>query len=121
MRKANNPTAMKKFLVLYRAPVSAQEKMANATPEQAKAGMDAWMRWMEKSGDLVVDLGQPLGSTKHMTGKALGDGDHTIAGFSIVQGNSMDAVTRQLHDHPHFLMPGGCSIEVHEFLPMPGM
>jgi hypothetical protein len=34
---------MKKFLVLYRAPISAREQMAKATPEQAKAGMDAWM------------------------------------------------------------------------------
>ena len=29
---------MNKYLVLYRAPVSAREQMANATPEQAKAG-----------------------------------------------------------------------------------
>jgi hypothetical protein len=36
---------MAKFMVLYRAPVSPQEQMASASPEQAQAGMEAWMAW----------------------------------------------------------------------------
>jgi hypothetical protein len=32
---------MKRFLVLYQSATSAEEQMARATPEQAKAGMDA--------------------------------------------------------------------------------
>ena len=52
---------MNKYLVLYNSPASAAEQMANATPEQAKAGMDAWMAWAQKSGEAVVDLGMPLG------------------------------------------------------------
>ncbi len=51
---------MKKFLVLYHAPHSAVEQMANATPEQAKAGMDAWMGWARKAGPAIADLGMPL-------------------------------------------------------------
>ena len=58
---------MSKYLVLYRSPTSAREQMANATPEQAKAGMDAWMAWAGKAGSAVVDLGAPLG-----TGEAVG-------------------------------------------------
>jgi len=34
---------MKKFLVLYKAPTASFEQMKKATPEQQKAGMDAWM------------------------------------------------------------------------------
>jgi hypothetical protein len=36
---------MQKFLVLYQSTVPASEQMKNATPAQAKAGMDAWMAW----------------------------------------------------------------------------
>ena len=45
---------MKKFLILYQSPVGAREQMANATPEQAKAGLDAWMAWFGKVGPAVV-------------------------------------------------------------------
>ena len=41
---------MKKFLVLYQSTVPASEQMKNATPEQAKAGMDAWMSWAGRAG-----------------------------------------------------------------------
>jgi hypothetical protein len=39
---------MSKFLVLYRSSVSAREQMANATPEQAQAGMQAWQAWARR-------------------------------------------------------------------------
>jgi hypothetical protein len=51
---------MSKFLVLYRSSVSAREQMANATPEQAQAGMQAWQAWVESAGPAMVDLGAPL-------------------------------------------------------------
>jgi hypothetical protein len=37
-----------------------------------------------------------------------------------MQAESKDAVLSLLKGHPHFMAPGA-SIEVHEFLPMPGM
>jgi hypothetical protein len=45
------------FLVLYNSPVPAAEMMAQVTPQQAQAGMDAWNAWAEKNGDSIVDLG----------------------------------------------------------------
>ncbi len=51
---------MTKFMVLYRSALSARDQMASATPEQAKAGMEAWMAWAGKAGDAIVDLGAPL-------------------------------------------------------------
>lgn len=108
---------MKKFLVLYRSQVSAQEQMAKATPEQAKAGMDAWMAWAGRAGSAIVDMGSPLGQTAHVGGSpAAGH----IGGFSILQGESIAAVQKVLDGHPHLHMPGN-SIDVLEFLPLPGM
>lgn len=51
---------MPKFMILYRSPVTAAEQMASGSPEQAQAGMDAWMAWAGKAGAAIVDLGAPL-------------------------------------------------------------
>lgn len=109
---------MKKFLVLYRAPASAREQMANATPEQAKAGMDAWSAWSRRAGSAIVDLGAPLGIAAQLGGNtAAGD---PIGGYSILQAASLDEARKALDGHPHLTMPGS-SIEVLEYLQLPGM
>ena len=110
---------MAKFMVLYRASASAGEQMANVTPEQAQAGMAMWMQWAGKAGDAIVDLGSPL-APAGVLGKP-GASELPIAGFSILQADSADAVTQLLEDHPHFHTPGDTAIEVLEFLPIPGM
>jgi hypothetical protein len=99
---------MPKFLVLYRSPVSAREQMANATPEQAQAGMEAWQSWAKQAGPAIVDLGAPL------------DGDGDVSGFSILESDSRSAVDGLLAEHPHRHLPGA-SIDVLEFVDMPGM
>src|SRR4051812_28928049 len=101
---------MTKFLVLYRAPMSSREQMANATPQQARAGMDAWMAWTGQAGKAVVDLGAPLGDG---TMVGAGDADGDIAGVSILDAASQDAAMDLLQGHPHLHTPGG-AIEVHE-------
>ncbi len=111
---------MKKFLVLYHAPVSASQQMANATPEQAKAGMDAWMNWAKKAGSAIVDLGLPLANGKSISQSTVNDSGATIVGYSILQADSVDDVTKLLKEHPHLNMPG-FSIDVFEGIPIPGM
>ena len=111
---------MAKFLVLYNSQMSAAEVMASATPEEAQAGIDAWMGWAGKAGDAVLDLGVPLGSSKHLEGGSVTDGSNPAAGYSIVQVDSLDAAVALLEDHPHFMIPGN-TIDVLEFLTMPGM
>jgi hypothetical protein len=111
---------MSKYLVLYRASASPSEQMANATAEQMQAGMDAWMSWAKRAGDAVVDLGAPLGNGRHIGGGNASPSDSDVRGFSILQADSADAVFELLRDHPHLQTPGDSSLEVLEFLPMPG-
>jgi hypothetical protein len=111
---------MKKFLVLYKAPTSAFEQMQKSTPEQQKAGMDAWMAWSKKAAASIVDLGAPLGKSLRVTKSAAAPSTNDLGGFSIMQGESKEALAEVLKGHPHFMMPEG-SIEIVEFLPMPGM
>jgi hypothetical protein len=105
---------MAKFLVLYRATTTASEQMAAGTPEQAQAGMDAWMAWSQRAGDAVVDLGSPLAVIE-----AAGDAGDPIGGYSILQAEDAGALAKVLDGHPHAAMGG--TIEILEFLAMPGM
>jgi polyisoprenyl-teichoic acid--peptidoglycan teichoic acid transferase len=45
-----------KYLVLYRSKVSAAEQMEGASPDEAQAGMEAWMQWSGNVGDAMVDM-----------------------------------------------------------------
>ena len=111
---------MKKYLVIYSSSVPARDQMANVTPEQGKAVMEAWMAWSRKAGSAIVDLGSPLGNAASITGAKAGDATSPIGGFSILQGDSRDAIVALMKQHPHLAMPGA-TIEVHEFMPIPGM
>ena|SRR5579871_1294666 len=112
---------MKKFLVLYVSTATAEEQMRNTTPEQAKKGMEAWMAWAQKAGPAIVDLGSPVGnSLKVSSSGPAGAASKQFGGFSILQAESREALAKVLNGHPHFMSPGA-SIEVHEFLPLPGM
>jgi hypothetical protein len=111
---------MKKFLVLYKAPTSAFEQMSKATPEQQKAGMDAWMAWSKKAATSIVDMGAPLGKSLRVTKGGTSPSTNDLGGFSILQGESKEAIAESLKGHPHFTMPDG-SIEIVELMPIPGM
>jgi hypothetical protein len=105
---------MSKFLVLYRSTTTAAEQMAAGTPDQAQAGMDAWMAWAQRAGNAVVDLGSPLAVIE-----AGGDAGDPIGGFSVLQADDAQALVKVLDGHPHAAMGG--TIEILEFLSMPGM
>jgi hypothetical protein len=111
---------MTKFLVLYNSPIPAAEMMAKATPEETKAGMDAWTAWSERNSDAVVDLGVPLGSSMRIQPGSTAQGSTQASGYSIVEADSLGDATKMLEDHPHLQTPGG-TIDVLEFLAMPGM
>ena len=109
---------MTKYLLLYRAPVSATEQMSGASEDAAQAGMEAWMTWAGKAGSAIVDMGSPLApATTVGADSAPGD---PIGGYSVLEADSLGALEALLDGHPH-LHVEGAAIEVHEFLPLPGM
>jgi hypothetical protein len=111
---------MKKFLVLYKAPAASFAQMMKATPEQQKAGMDAWMAWGKKAAASIVDMGAPLGKSLRVTPGGASPTTNDLGGYSILQGESKEAVAETLKGHPHFMTPDG-TIEIVELLVMPGM
>ncbi len=113
---------MKKFVVIYHAPADAMEQTANTSPEDQAKGMEQWMKWAQKCGDKLVDLGTPLINGQQLSpdGKSK-NSNKNVAGYSILQAENMDEAKALLNDHPHLGWNAACSIEVHESMPLPGM
>jgi hypothetical protein len=111
---------MTKYLLLYRAPVSAADQMANADPEQAQAGMDAWMQWAGRVGPALTDMGSPCGYAATV-GASFPASEGQIGGYSIIEADSVDAARSLLDGHPHLMLGDGAGIDVHELLELPGM
>jgi enamine deaminase RidA (YjgF/YER057c/UK114 family) len=107
---------MKKFVVLYTSNMSAEENMQKGS-EQMKEVMDAWMAWADKHKEALVDLGNPLGSGKVVKVDGVTNAEVKVAGYSLMQSESMESVLECLKEHPHLQMPTG-GIEVYECLPM---
>jgi hypothetical protein len=91
---------MKKFMALYMAERAAIDQMMKGTPEQMKAGMDAWMSWYKTNEKAVAELGAPLGKTKRIDQNGAADAKNGITGYTIVEGDCsirFEAFT----GHPH--------------------
>ena len=79
------------------------------------------MSWAGRAGSGLVDMGSPVAAAVRLNGPAqVVSGSSLVGGYSILQAESKDALMALLENHPHFMSPGA-SIEVFEFLPMPGM
>src|SRR5438874_13281319 len=112
---------MKKFLVLYKASPASFQQAMKSTPEQQKAGMDAWMNWSKKAGPSIVDMGAPLGkAVKVSKNGEVAPSPNDLGGYSVLQAESKEALAATMKEHPHFMMQEGW-IEIVEILPVPGM
>ncbi len=111
---------MKKFIVLYSAPIELQKQMMQGSPEEMKGIMDKWMAWHDAHKEAVVDLGTPLGNATNITKEGSTKNETWTSGYSIMQGDSMEEIVEALKDHPHLDFPQ-CAIQVYECFPTPGM
>ena len=111
---------MTKYLFIYHAPMTPADA-APPTPEQMEAVMGQWNAWAGKVGDRLVDFGTPLAGGVQVTPEGTSPSTREVAGYTLIEADSMDDALALAKDHPHLNMPGGCTIEVHEALPVPGM
>ena len=107
---------MQKFMVLYLAPVSAEQQM-DVSPEDRQKGMEPWLKWMKTCGKALIDGGSPLGKGLRFAKNGGAKTKSEVTGYSVLQVASMDAAKKLVADHPHLMVPGA-SIEVFEYLPM---
>jgi hypothetical protein len=112
---------MKQYIVLYTAPLTAAERFAQATREEAQQGMKLWFDWKEKLGSGLVDMGKQLGNAMKVTKSDITKSDSNIVGISILQANSMDEALEMVKDHHHLQWADGAEILVLEEMPIPEM
>jgi|ERR671914_173436 hypothetical protein len=112
---------MKKFLLLYMSPVSAEEQMAKPQAEDMEKAMQPWIEWFGEVGEGLLDQGMPLGNSKHVTTSEVSEGASHIMGYSMIQAESMEKALELAQKQPHLTMGEGRSVEVLETLSMPGM
>jgi hypothetical protein len=111
---------MTRYVFVYHAPVPP----ADATPpdpEQVDAVMAAWNAWAAKVGDGMADFGTPLANGVRVTPDGTSPSTREVAGYSIIEADSLESAVELAKVHPHLTMPGGCEIEVHEADPIPSM
>ncbi len=113
---------MKKFIVIYHTPAEAAKQMANISKEDQAKGMEGWMKWAQKCGDKLVDMGAPLMGGQRLSpdGKSA-NSNKEVNGYSILQAEDMKGAIALLQGHPHLGWNAACTIEVHEAMPLPGM
>ena len=110
---------LKQYLVTYHAPASAMKKMKTASPEEMKAGMDAWMKWGKSCGKRLVEFGSPLMPGVNIKADQLvTPSKRKTTGYSIIKASSTADAEKMLVNHPHLTWAKGCEIEVHEMMPM---
>ena len=111
---------MAKFVFIYHAPTTPAENTPTDPAEMEKV-MGQWMAWAGRVGDGMVDFGTPLANGSQVTPDGTSASTREVVGYTILEADDMDAALALAKDHPHLNMPGGCSIEVHEAQPVPGM
>jgi hypothetical protein len=112
---------MKKFLVLYMAPVAAMQEMTKSmSPEQQKENMGKWMQWMEKNAAHFADRGAPAGKNTRVAQDGAHEISNDVMGYSIMQAESKEELLKILESSNHLEMSGAYT-EVMECFGMPSM
>ncbi|MDA8596866.1 hypothetical protein N9L26_00845 [Candidatus Pacebacteria bacterium] len=107
---------MKQFLIIYGMPSNAMAKMKEMMNEEEMAkGMQEWQAWQDANQDHMVELGNPVGKNSRVNAEGATEHSNEIGGYSIMQGESKEAVVEVVKSNPHFKVPGGY-IEVMEII-----
>lgn len=114
---------MKKFLVLYLAPVAGLEEWMKTDPETRKVDEEKmqaeWQAWMGVHGGSILETAG-AGKTKLVTKEGISDTKNNLMLYSIVEAESHEAAASLFEGHPHFGIPDG-TIEVMAINPLMGM
>ena len=109
---------MKKFMIIYHMPESALEGIER-TAETREEGMKQWFDWRDRMGDKLLDFGSPLsyGTKIAPDGSTSSDGSN-VAGYSIIQAESLEDAQKLLEGHPHLGWSQACDLVLHEYMEM---
>ena len=110
---------MTEFLILYHAPKSLEDKCKNMSKEDMSKMMQAWMKWAEKCGEHLLDMGSPIANAKRLDTSGSTPSSSEAGGYSIMKADSATKIEELLKENPHLAWGEGCYIEIHEKMPLP--
>ena len=114
----------KKFLAIYNGTEAGLEQWKKMDEETRKAragsAFKAWTEWATANAAAIVDEGSPVGKTKRVSREGISDIRNNITAYVIVQAESHEAAARLFENHPHFTVFPGESVEIMEFVAIPG-
>ena len=110
---------MQKYVVLYRAPMSAMEQMQSMSSEDMQKEMGLWMEWAAACGDSLADMGAPLVGGLTLTESGSAPSASGAIAYSILQAENIEAAQGLLKGHPHFRGGAGFEIDLLEGMAMP--
>lgn len=72
-------------------------------PDNPTQHMARWKDWVATLGDALINPGVPVGKSKTVSAKGVidGGGPNPLAGFSIVEADSLDAAIGLTRGCPH--------------------
>src|SRR5580658_6354505 len=113
------------YLAVFLGSKSSARRLAwDAMPDadrrpKEREGMEAWKAWMQKHQAAIVTMGGPLGKTKKVSQSGIEDTRNEISAFTVVRAESHEAAAKLFHQHPHFSIFPGDSVEIMPILPIP--
>ena len=115
--------SLKKFLVFFSIPLATMNEWQKTDPQQRAASekdmMQQWQKWSAEHSEMILST-EVGGKTKNVNSSAVTDTRNDIVLYSIVKGESHDAVAAAYQNHPHLQIPSA-SIQVMEIKSMSGM
>jgi hypothetical protein len=111
---------MNKFIVLFLAPSAVMaewmKKPQSERDGEEKKMREEWNEWMKVHAAMIKET-NAAGKTKRVSAKGIEDARNDIMLYSIVEGESHEAVARAYEGHPHFGIPEA-TIEITAIRPM---
>lgn len=105
---------MPRYIALYMAPRTVAERFADASPEEARAGVQAWIDWQHQFGPRIVDAGRPFGRAVTVTPAGVEESRSEVVGMSVLDAPSLDQALEVVEGHHHLRWAEGCRIELFE-------
>ena len=108
--------SVKKFLVFFMIPLATMNEWsktdASVREAEEKRLREEWTKWSAEHSKMMVstDVG---GKTKNVAANGVSDTRNDIVIYSIVEGDSHDAVAQAFQNHPHLQIPNA-SIQIME-------
>jgi len=108
---------MKKFLVLYRTPLSVMDDWMKKDPKERQPIEEKmqkdWQQWSSDHAKSFDDESAGVGKTKVVGPQGVTDARNDVMLYATVEADSHDEAARLFKDHPHLQIPQA-TIEIME-------